>query len=196
MRGYLLAAEVVAGSGDDAAITDPSGATATSVDLAIEGVHFRRETAPAEAIGAKALAAALSDLAAMAAVPGEAYVQMGLPEEMSAAECLKIADGMAAVAREHGVEVLGGDLSRAITERAPWLGQLIWMSRAAVSPIMLLGFAAGLSTLFIILFSFFGAPFLFTSFGYDSCLYRVWTPYGPQWVNACADYGYGGFGYY
>lgn len=84
----------------------------TSVDLAIEGVHFRRETAPPEAIGHKALAAALSDLAAMGAVAGEAYAQLGLPEDVSEAECLAIADGMAGVAREHGVAMLGGDISR------------------------------------------------------------------------------------
>ena len=76
-------------------------------------MHFRRETAPADAIGHKALAAALSDLAAVGAAAGEAYVQLGLPDNLSADECLEIADGMAAVAREHGVDVLGGDLSRA-----------------------------------------------------------------------------------
>lgn len=57
-------------------------------------------------------------------------------------------------------ESAGGDLSRAITQRAPWLGQLIWMSRATLSPLMLLAFAAGLSALLILLFSFFGAPFI------------------------------------
>jgi thiamine-monophosphate kinase len=104
---------VVAGSGDDAAITVPGGATVTSVDMAIEGVHFRRETAPPDAIGHKALAAALSDLAAMGAVAGEAYVQLGVPDAVGEDECLQIAGGMAAVARAHGVAVLGGDLSRA-----------------------------------------------------------------------------------
>jgi hypothetical protein len=37
-------------------------------------------------------------------------------------------------------------------------------------------------------FAFFGAPFVYAS--YDTCLRRVWTPYGPQWVNVCGDYGY------
>jgi hypothetical protein len=37
-------------------------------------------------------------------------------------------------------------------------------------------------------FAFFGAPFAYAS--YDTCLRRVWTPYGPQWVNVCGDYGY------
>jgi hypothetical protein len=30
---------------------------------------------------------------------------------------------------------------------------------------------------------------------YDYCWRRVWTAYGPQWVNLCTDYGYG-YGYY
>jgi thiamine-monophosphate kinase len=85
----------------------------TTVDLAIDGVHFRRATASPEDIGHKALAATLSDLAAMGAVAGEAYVQLGLPDDVSEAECLAVADGMAGVARDHGVEVLGGDISRA-----------------------------------------------------------------------------------
>ncbi len=54
----------------------------------------------------------------------------------------------------------GGPLSHAITKRAPWLAQLIWMARVKVSPVMLLGAAAGLAVLFIVLFSFSGAPFL------------------------------------
>src|SRR3954462_11413639 len=68
---------IVLGGGDDAAGTDPSGATATSVDAVVEGVHFRRETASLASIGHKAIAAGLSDLAAMGAIPGEAYVQLG-----------------------------------------------------------------------------------------------------------------------
>ena len=62
--------QVRLGSGDDAAITVPPGATATSVDAMVEGVHFRRDTAPLSSVGRKALATALSDLAAMGAVPG------------------------------------------------------------------------------------------------------------------------------
>jgi thiamine-monophosphate kinase len=108
-----LAAEIATGSGDDAAVTVPRGATATSVDLAVEDVHFRRSTSSPEAIGHKALAAALSDLAAMGAAGGEAYVQLGLPADVGEDECLRMADGMAAVCREHGVAILGGDISAA-----------------------------------------------------------------------------------
>ncbi|MEO8092796.1 MAG: thiamine-phosphate kinase, partial [bacterium] len=106
-------AEVVLASGDDAAITVPRGATATSVDLSVDGVHFRRSTASPRAIGHKAAAAALSDLAAMGATTGELYVQLGLPPDLDEDACLEIADGIADVATAHGAVVLGGDLARA-----------------------------------------------------------------------------------
>jgi thiamine-monophosphate kinase len=64
-------------------------------------------------VGHKALAAALSDLAAMGAAPGEAYVQLGVPEDRSDAELLELADGMAALAARCGVAVAGGDVTRA-----------------------------------------------------------------------------------
>src|SRR3954454_3204908 len=70
------------GSGDDASITVPGGATATSVDAIVEGVHFRRGEATPQQIGHKALAAALSDLAAMGAGAGEAYVFLGAPPDL------------------------------------------------------------------------------------------------------------------
>lgn len=100
-------------SGDDAAVTVPGGATATSVDAMIEGVHFRRATAPLPSVGRKALAAALSDLAAMGAEPGEAYVQLGIPDDLDPAACEELARGLAAAAADHEVAVVGGDVSRA-----------------------------------------------------------------------------------
>ena len=111
--GRQAGPEVVVGSGDDAAVTVPAGATATSVDLFVEGVHFRRETAPPRSIGHKALAAALSDLAAMGARAGEAYVQLGIPADLGEEDCLELADGMGEVARDAGAAVIGGDISRA-----------------------------------------------------------------------------------
>src|SRR5881394_3099848 len=74
--------QVRVGSGDDAAITVPGGATATSVDALVEGVHFKREWSSLRQIGHKALAVALSDLAAMGAEPGEAYVVLGVPADL------------------------------------------------------------------------------------------------------------------
>ena len=101
------------GSGDDAAVTVPGGATATSVDAIVDGVHFRREQTGLEAIGHKALATALSDLAAMGAEAGEAYVYLGLPADLTEDESLRLLDGMAALARKTGTTLAGGDLTRA-----------------------------------------------------------------------------------
>ena len=105
-------ARIAVASGDDAAVTVPTGATATSVDSLVEGVHFRRQTAPLGSVGRKALAAALSDLAAMGAAPGEAYVQLGVPDDLDEAGCLELGEGLAQVAAEHDVAVLGGDVTR------------------------------------------------------------------------------------
>jgi len=105
--------QVRLGSGDDAAVTVPGGAVATSVDALVEGVHFRRETASLRQIGRKALSTALSDLAAMGASAGEAYVWLGAPEAMDEADLLEVGAGLAAVAEETGTTVAGGDLTRA-----------------------------------------------------------------------------------
>jgi thiamine-monophosphate kinase len=100
------------GSGDDAAVTLPTGATATSVDALVDGVHFRRDLAGPAQIGHKALATALSDLAAMGAEAGEAYVVLGLPPDFSEEQCLELLDGMTALASETGTDLAGGDLTR------------------------------------------------------------------------------------
>ena len=103
---------VLLGVGDDAAITAPEGVTATSVDAIVEGVHFRRESTPLDAIGRRALAAALSDLAAMGAEPGEAYIVLGVPEDLDEAGCLELLEGAEALAARTGTALVGGDISR------------------------------------------------------------------------------------
>jgi thiamine-monophosphate kinase len=105
------AARILIGSGDDAAITAPGGITATSVDAFVEGVHFRRDTASLESIGRKAMAAALSDLAAMGATPGEAYVQLGVPADLDEAGSIELATGLASTAAANGAAVIGGDVT-------------------------------------------------------------------------------------
>jgi len=101
------------GSGDDAAIVEPGGAIATSVDALIDGVHFKREWASLAQIGHKALAVALSDLAAMGAATGEAYIVLGVPTDLDEDDCLAILDGMAALAADTGTTLAGGDVTRA-----------------------------------------------------------------------------------
>ena len=106
-------ARVLIGSGDDAAVTAPDGVTATSVDAFVDGVHFRRDTASLESIGRKAMAAALSDLAAMGAAPGEAYIQLGIPADLDESGSIELGTGLASTAAGHGVAVIGGDITRA-----------------------------------------------------------------------------------
>lgn len=101
------------GSGDDAAITLAGGATATSVDAIVEGVHFRRGVATPAQIGHKALATALSDLAAMGAEAGEAYAVLGLPADFGEEECMELLDGMIALAERTDTTLAGGDITRA-----------------------------------------------------------------------------------
>jgi thiamine-monophosphate kinase len=103
------------GSGDDAAITVPEGATATSVDALVDGVHFRRDDATAAQIGHKALATALSDLAAMGAEAGEAYAVLGLPGDFGEDECVELLEGMLELATATGTSLVGGDLTRSPT---------------------------------------------------------------------------------
>jgi thiamine-monophosphate kinase len=104
---------VALGSGDDAAITVPGGATATSVDAIVEGVHFRRGEADLRTIGRKALASALSDLAAMGAGAGEAYVVLGAPDDFGEDDFHALLDGISELARSTGTTIAGGDLTRA-----------------------------------------------------------------------------------
>src|SRR5215210_4340363 len=99
-------------SGDDAAVVEPRAASAITVDAVVDGVHFRLEEFGARAAGRKALAAALSDLAAMGAAQGEAYAVVGAPPELGDDELLGIADGLAEVAERESVSIAGGDLVR------------------------------------------------------------------------------------
>jgi thiamine-monophosphate kinase len=101
------------GSGDDAAVTTPAAATATSVDAIVDGVHFRRgETAP-RLVGRKAISTALSDLAAMGAAAGEAYVVLAAPEDLEEEELLALLDGILEVCAETATTLAGGDVTRA-----------------------------------------------------------------------------------
>ena len=74
---------VVAGAGDDCAVLDFGSLEKLflfKTDAVVEGVHFMKDTPP-EKIGRKALARALSDIAAMAGTPVAALVTIGLPEK-------------------------------------------------------------------------------------------------------------------
>ena len=101
---------VVLGSGDDAAVIAFGGRSAVSVDSVVDGVHFRRGSAPLASVGRKALTTALSDLAAMGAGTGEALVALGVPGDLGERECEELVDGLADAAREWSVALVGGDV--------------------------------------------------------------------------------------
>jgi thiamine-monophosphate kinase len=84
----------------------------TSVDAVVENVHFRLDD-PSLALadlGWRALAAAFSDIAAMAARPGEAYVALGVPSRVGEAGALELMGGAEELAREIDVTIAGGDV--------------------------------------------------------------------------------------
>jgi thiamine-monophosphate kinase len=102
----------VRGSGDDAAVVRARPFAVTSVDAMVEGVHFRLGQASPADVGHRALAAALSDLAAMGAEPGEAYVALALPEGFGDDAVLELARGMGDLAARTGTTIAGGDVVR------------------------------------------------------------------------------------
>jgi thiamine-monophosphate kinase len=104
---------VVRWLGDDAAVVRARRYAVTSLDTMVDGVHFRSGQLPAQDIGHRALAAALSDLAAMAASPGEAYLALGLPSGTEPEYALDLARGADGLARDVGVTIAGGDVTTA-----------------------------------------------------------------------------------
>jgi thiamine-monophosphate kinase len=113
---------LVRGLGDDAAIVRGRGYAVTSVDTMVEGVHFRRGQLSAHEIGHRALAGALSDLAAMGVDCGapdrdgagiQAYLALGLPAGIGLDESRALIAGAAALARQLGVTIAGGDVTAA-----------------------------------------------------------------------------------
>lgn len=104
------AADLVVGPGDDAAVVRSRGVAVTSIDTVVDGVHFRLATHSPADIGHKALATALSDLAAMGAAPGEAYAALMLPGETAREAALELVDAVEALAERTGTTVAGGDV--------------------------------------------------------------------------------------
>jgi thiamine-monophosphate kinase len=102
-------ADVRVGVGDDAAILEcPAGTElVAAVDSLVDGVHFPHGSPPAS-VGHRALAVNLSDLAAMGARPAWALLALTLPQA-DESWLSEFAAGMAALARDHQVALVGGD---------------------------------------------------------------------------------------
>jgi thiamine-monophosphate kinase len=109
-----MPAWVVVGPGDDAAVIQPErGALdVLTTDALVEGVHFDRRFVPPDAIGHRALAVNLSDLAAMGARPRAALLSFVLPDELEVEAVDGIVDGLIALADRHRVALIGGNITR------------------------------------------------------------------------------------
>ncbi len=105
------AARVVTGIGDDSAILDiPSGfETLVTTDFSLEGVHFRKEWHPADAIGHRCLTRGLSDIAAMGGQPVAAFLSLAVPASTPSRWIEQFVGGMLSLAKKHGVTLAGGD---------------------------------------------------------------------------------------
>jgi len=102
---------VVRWIGDDCAVVRAGAYAAVSTDVMVDGTHFRLGAgATAEDAGWRALAGALSDLAAMGAEPGEAYLSLVLPDQLGDDDVLAVHRGAEALAVRTGVTIAGGDL--------------------------------------------------------------------------------------
>jgi thiamine-monophosphate kinase len=105
---------VLVGPGDDAAVIRPArGALdVLTTDAQVEGVHFDRRFVPPDAIGHRALAVNLSDLAAMGAEPRAALLSFVLPDQLEVAVVDGIVDGLIELAARHRVAIVGGNITR------------------------------------------------------------------------------------
>lgn len=139
--------DVLLGIGDDAAVTrlPPGRELVTAADALLSGTHFLPAADPVS-VGYRSLAANLSDLAAMGAVPHWATLTLALPDG-DANWVEGFARGFAQLAREHRVTLIGGDTVRgplaisvtalgsvpsgsAITRSGAHVGELIFVSGA------------------------------------------------------------------
>ena len=112
-RPPVTRADVTLGIGDDAALLQPPPGQqlVVTTDLLVSGVHFLPDVNPA-ALGHKALAVNLSDLAAMGAEPAWFLLNLALPTA-DESWLAKFSAGLFGLAQRYRVQLVGGDTSRA-----------------------------------------------------------------------------------
>jgi thiamine-monophosphate kinase len=105
---------VLVGPGDDAAVVRPlrGALEVLTTDACIDGVHVDRRFVPPDAIGHRALAVNLSDLAAMGAEPRAALLSLALPDSLPIGDFDALIDGLLRLAAAHQVTVIGGNVAR------------------------------------------------------------------------------------
>jgi thiamine-monophosphate kinase len=130
--------DVLHGVGDDAAVlrVPPDRRLVAAVDTIVEGVHFPVGT-DADAIGHRALAVNLSDIAAMGAEPAWATLSLSLPER-NESWLLKFADAFHSLADRFHVSLVGGDTVRGPLSVTVSIMGLVegdrWLTRSGAKP--------------------------------------------------------------
>ena len=112
-QGLSLAPDVRVGPGDDAAVLAIGDAVAASVDVLVEGVHFRRDWSEAGDVGRKAVAVNIADIEAIGARATGLLVGFSAPADLPLGWVLDFADGLVQESVAAGVSLLGGDVTRA-----------------------------------------------------------------------------------
>lgn len=108
------APDVAVGPGDDAAVVEaPDGRVVASVDVLVEGRHFRRDWSSGYDVGRRAAAASLADVVAMGGRPTALLVGFAAPADLAAAWAESLADGLRDEAAVVGASVVGGDVTSA-----------------------------------------------------------------------------------
>ena len=129
---------VLTGPGDDCAVLDWGGSKLLfKTDAIVEGIHFERNTSP-EAIGRKALARALSDIAAMAGTPTHVLVTLGVNADMKPDLIEAVYQGLRDCALEHRVNIVGGE-----TTTLPQLTLSVSLIGEVAAPILRTGSEVG-----------------------------------------------------
>ena len=104
------------GIGDDAAVLRaPDARVVATMDLLVEGRHFRRDWSAASDVGCKAAAQNLADIAAMGAAPTVLLVGFAAPGDLPASWAMDLVRGLAQESARAGASVAGGDVSSADT---------------------------------------------------------------------------------
>jgi len=110
--GYGTARGVIRGIGDDAAVLEPPAAgmlELLTTDTLVAGTHFT-PAQPPRAVGGKAMAVNISDVAAMGGVPRHAVVSLAVPAKTPIRYLRELMAGMQRAAEAFGIAVVGGDI--------------------------------------------------------------------------------------
>ncbi|MCE9520143.1 MAG: thiamine-phosphate kinase [Verrucomicrobia bacterium] len=113
MQKVPLAADVLTGAGDDCAVVKSLGKgwlQLLKTDCVVEGVHFTRGT-KSQRVGWKALARAVSDIAAMGGTPDHALVTLLAPPDRKVSDMVQLYAGLRKCARKFGISIIGGETS-------------------------------------------------------------------------------------